>query len=421
MNKNNKILIIDDDISPLEGHIRLLQTEGYIVKTAETGEDGLQLVIKEKPELVILDVVLPDEDGYEICKQIKFLPDFQAPYIKEKPELDVLDVVFSGMDDYEICKQIKFLPDFQSPYIVMFSAQEIDTESQIRGFEAGADDYLTKPIDRKQLSARIKAIFRTINAEKERENLKTQLAQYKKMEAIGTLAGGIAHEFNNLLFIIMGNVEMLIRKANSGDEHLLKVLKDIYSTTNRGADLIKSLLTFSRKIDHKKEQFYLNEIIEKILSMLEKLIQRTILIESDLANDLYKINAAINLTEQVLLNLCMNAQDAMPNGGKLIIKTQNIEIYESDNNKYPDMKVGSYVLLVVSDNGCGIDKSIQDRIFDPFFSTKEVGKGTGLGLSTVYGFVKAHNGYIFCESEFGHGTTFKLYLPAFTGAKEYIT
>ncbi|MBF0227060.1 MAG: response regulator [Desulfobacterales bacterium] len=263
------------------------------------------------------------------------------------------------------------------------------------------------------ISASIGIALHRKMAIEEKDRLSNQILYAQKMESIGTLTGGMAHEFNNLLFIIMGNSEMLKDGMLNHDSNAFqRMIIDIYNASNRGSDLIKHLLTFCQKNKRKVEPCCLNIEIKKIVNMLEKVIEQQVIIECDLEDDLYKINADINLIKQVLMNLCLNAKDAMPEGGKLCVKTENVIVYESKQNRYPEIKTGNYILLTVSDSGCGIETKYLDRIFDPFFTTKKVGEGTGLGLSIVYGSIKAHNGYIFCESKLENGTIFKIFLPA---------
>ena len=368
MEKNNKILIVDDDLSPLEGHIRLLQAEGYSVKTAESGGEGLQAVINEKPELVILDVVLPDLNGYELCNQIKSLS------------------------------------DLQSPYIVMLSALETDTESHVKGFESGSDDYLTKPIDRKKLSARIKAIFRTINAEKEREKLKARLVQSHKMEAIGNLAGGIAHHFNNLLGVIIGNVSYALSDINKDDE-LFEVLADVQQGAMQAQKLTQQLLTFATGGAPVKKTADLNQLITETADFI--LRGEKTRCDYVLYDTLWNVEVDTGQLNQVMSNLVINANQAMPDGGIIKIKTENLEIKAENNLPLP---VGKYIKILVEDQGIGISEKHLSKIFDPYFSTKQ--KGRGLGLATAYSIVKRHNGHINVCSEIDKGTVFNIYLPA---------
>ncbi|MDM8544763.1 response regulator [Desulfococcaceae bacterium HSG9] len=240
-----------------------------------------------------------------------------------------------------------------------------------------------------------------------------QLRRSQKMETVGILAGGIAHEFNNLLYIISGNTELLIDDASSDDKEMLL---EIFNSTQRGASLVKQLMAFSRKSESNLYTTLLNDELSKIKKMLDRVLPRMIEIKLDFADDLHPIKADCGQIEQIVINLCLNAKDAMPDGGTLIIKTENGVIDETFVDQHPGkpdgLKQGKCVILTVSDTGVGMDEATREHIFDPFFTTKEVGKGTGLGLSVIYGIIEGHHGHISCESEKGVGTTFRIYFPA---------
>ncbi|MDQ7784843.1 MAG: PAS domain S-box protein [Desulfomonilaceae bacterium] len=245
----------------------------------------------------------------------------------------------------------------------------------------------------------------------ERRSLYAQLAQAQKMEAIGTLAGGVAHDFNNILQVALGYSELMLREETFPD-HCRSDLKKIYESARRGADLVKRLLTFSRKTEMTFQPLSLNQRIIDLLKMLERTIPKMIDIELRLEKDLDRINADPTQTDQVLMNLAVNASDAMPHGGKLVIETANVTIDAQDVKTHLGLNPGPHVLLSVTDTGSGIDKDSLEKIFEPFFTTKGVGGGTGLGLAMVHGIVKQHGGHIECHSEPGQGTTFKIYFPA---------
>lgn len=238
-----------------------------------------------------------------------------------------------------------------------------------------------------------------------------QLRHAQKMEAIGTLAGGIAHDFNNLLQAILGYGEIILLNKNKNDRDFEK-LQHIIRAAKRGSELTRQLLTFSRKVESKLQPLELNHIIENIQTMMDRTIPKMIKIEYRLSPNLLNINADASQMEQVLINLAVNAMDAMPRGGTLAITTENVIVNEDDPPPYPEITPGEYAQLTVSDTGQGMDIDTLQYIFDPFFTTKESGKGTGLGLSMVYGIVKNHNGHIICYSELNRGTTFKIFLPA---------
>ncbi|MCL5124908.1 MAG: PAS domain S-box protein [Deltaproteobacteria bacterium] len=249
--------------------------------------------------------------------------------------------------------------------------------------------------------------------------LSKQLLQAQKMEAVGTLAGGIAHDFNNLLQVVLGYSEMLLREDGEEWKHThASQIEQIYQAGKRGADLVRSLMTFSRKTETKPIPVNLNDEVRRLTGMLARTIPKMIEIETLLNSDLITIEADPTQIDQVLINLAINAKDAMNDHGKLSIQTSNVVLDDVYCGSHVGVKPGAYVLLAVSDTGAGMEKETLGHIFEPFFTTKEKGKGTGLGLSTVYGIVKQHNGSIDCESGPGIGTTFKVYFPAIRAAKE---
>ncbi len=248
----------------------------------------------------------------------------------------------------------------------------------------------------------------------EKKQLEKQLNQAMKMEAIGQLAGGIAHDFNNLLQIILGYTEMsLLNECEvPGDiRDLHESLGQINEAARKAAGMTRQLLTFSRKQVIQPTYINLNNMISELFKILKRLIGADIDVEMFLGEKNGMIYADPAQIDQVIINLCINARDAMPDGGRLVIETRNFTVTEDYKRIYPWAKIGEYVVLTISDSGIGMDKETRDQIFEPFFTTKDVGKGTGLGLATVYGIVKQHNGMIYVYSEPGQGTTFKIYLP----------
>ena len=244
----------------------------------------------------------------------------------------------------------------------------------------------------------------------ERRQLEAQLSLSHRLEAIGRLSGGVAHDFNNLLGVIIGYSEALQQRMSLDDPHR-EAIDEIRNAGQRAASLTQQLLAFSRKQVLEPKVLDLNTIVVEVEKILGRLIGEDISLKLVLSSHLAKVKADRSQIEQVLLNLAVNARDAMPQGGKLVIETADVTLDETSARHRPYLVPGQYVLLRVTDTGCGMDAALQSRIFEPFFTTKGKGKGTGLGLATVYGVIKQSGGYILVESEVGKGSTFEIYLP----------
>jgi PAS domain S-box-containing protein len=265
---------------------------------------------------------------------------------------------------------------------------------------------------------RIIAIVRDITerkqAEEEKEKLQTQLLQAQKMESVGRLAGGVAHDFNNMLGVILGHTELALLRTD--DKHkLCSDLNEIQKAAKRSADITKQLLAFARKQTISPRQLDLNDTVESMLNMLRRLIGEEIDLVWQPSPHLWPVKIDPSQIDQILANLCVNAKDAIDGVGKLTIETGIKTFDEEYCNEHLGFIPGDFVLLAVSDNGCGMDKDTLSNLFEPFFTTKEVGKGTGLGLATIYGIIKQNNGFINVYSEPGQGSTFKIYLPRLVG------
>jgi len=247
----------------------------------------------------------------------------------------------------------------------------------------------------------------------ERKRLEEQFRQAQKMEAVGRLAAGVAHDFNNLLSAITGYSDVLLQRLDENSPRRREVM-EISKAAERAASLTGQLLAFSRKQILQPKVLDLNQVVADISRMLRRLIGEDIDLQTIPCLPLWKVEVDPGQVEQILMNLSVNARDAMPQGGRIVIETKNLEIHEEDLRKHPrvGVKPGRYSMLAVSDTGCGMNEETKGRIFEPFFTTKELGQGTGLGLSTVYGIIEQSNGYIWVYSEPNKGTTFEIYLPA---------
>ncbi|NJD52506.1 MAG: response regulator [Candidatus Methanoperedens sp.] len=244
----------------------------------------------------------------------------------------------------------------------------------------------------------------------ERKRLESQLLRAQRMESIGILSGGIAHNLNNMLTPMMLSLRMLKEKFK--DEQSQKLLTILEMNSQRSADLIKQVMSFARGVEGERKPLEVTHLISEIEKIAEETFPRDIKLQTDVPDDLFTISGDATQLHQVIMNLCVNARDAMPGGGVLSIIASNFFVDKNYVMMHTDAKVGSYVVIAVSDTGTGISPKIMDRIFEPFFTTKEHGKGTGLGLSTALAIVKSHGGFINVYSEIGKGTAFRIYLPA---------
>jgi signal transduction histidine kinase len=424
------ILIVDDEANNLAVVRDCLSGYNYTVLMAEDGESAITRADYARPDLILLDIMMGGIDGYETCQRLKAQ------------------------------ESTKDIP-------VIFMSALAETGHKVHGLAAGAVDYVTKPFHQEELLARVgvhlsirdlnrrlkesndlleaRVEARTLDlaianreleeeiaerqatqeqlqeqtvileekveelqkAQKALRTSEAQLRQSQKMEAIGTLAGGVAHDFNNILTAIMGFAGIL--NAKLGDSPHAHFADDILAAADRAATLTQSLLAFSRKQVMETKPAEINETVKTIDKILRRVIGEDIELRCSFAPEELTIMGDNGQIEQVLMNLAVNARDAMPKGGVVSVETERLELTEELPGT--SLKPGQYAKITVSDTGCGIDEETRQRIFEPFFTTKEVGKGTGLGLSIVYGIVKQHGGDVTVYSEVGKGTSFRIFLP----------
>jgi signal transduction histidine kinase len=399
-------VVLADDNADMRDYVRRLLATRYEVDALPDGEAAVQAARRRRPDLILSDVMMPRLDGFGVLRAIR-----ADPGLRDVP-------------------------------VVLLSARAGE-EAKVEGLEAGADDYLVKPFSARELLARVASnidlsrarreaadasrraeeALREINqtlerrvAEEIRERMKVEesLRQAQKMEAIGQLTGGIAHDFNNLLQVMLGNLDALRRRGAGGGADAGRLIESAARAAKRAADLTGQLLAFSRRQPLQPTPIDLGKLVVGMSEMLTRTLGETISIETVLAAGLWRVHADVSQLESALLNLAVNARDAMPEGGRLTLETANAFIDENYAKQHDEVTAGQYVMIAVSDTGTGMPKDVAAKAFDPFFTTKEVGKGTGLGLSQVYGFVKQSGGHIKLYSEPGEGTTVKLYLPRLT-------
>jgi len=369
--KKLRVILLEDKVIDAELIVRELRRCGYEPRwdRVETEEDFVGL-LDPSIDVVLADYDLPRFDGLKALAKLKGLG------------LDIPFIIISGSLGDELVAQC---------------------------IKQGVTDYLLKDrLDRLGLAISNALDERRLRAE--RVLVEEQLRQSQKMEAIGQLAGGIAHDFNNVLTVINGWSNILLEDPDVSPE-TREAAKQIYTAGQRAGSLTRQLLYFSRKRPIERVALELNHTIDEVATMLRRIIGEDIALKLDLAPRLDRIEADASMIEQVLVNLTVNARDAMLNGGHLTIGTRMVQLNAADIRGKSEARAGRFVTLCVRDTGCGIAPEIMPRIFEPFFTTKEVGKGTGLGLATIFGIIKQHRGWIEVKSEVGMGTSFEVFLP----------
>jgi CheY-like chemotaxis protein len=509
-----KILAIDDKIDNLISISALLKAliPGCNVITAQSGAEGLLKAENEKPDTILLDIKMPEMDGYEVCdrlksnEQTKHIPVIMISAIRTESE-DLVKGLSSGADAYlakpidehvlvaqvktalrikraedhlrnqkdqlehmvqERTKELRCLynistliekPDLlfeemiqgivnyippamhfpNDTYVrIKFNDQEFtsntffETESKqtndivVNGKTKGVlDFFLSQKVlennDTFYLKEKNKFIYNIVNkiekvierieAKEEKQKLEEQLFQSQKMESLGLLAGGIAHDFNNILFAIMGNTQ-IVSYSLPEDSQLKSILDEAMKAIHRAKEMVQQILAFSRQYEAEKKPVNVQFIVKEVLKLLNTSIPATISIRKNIDPGVGSIFADPSQIHQIIMNLATNAFHAMEkNGGVLEVTLSQVEIHSDEIKMHPDIQAGKFIKLMISDTGQGISKEIVGKIFDPYFTTKEVGKGSGLGLALVHGIVKNHRGAITVDSQIGKGSVFTILLP----------
>jgi len=418
-----KILIVDDDLKGLDILRILLESKGYEVMAAQNGQEALEMAGTTLPGLVISDILMPVMDGFVLCREWKMdtrLKDipfifYTASYLDQEDE----DFAFKIGVTRFIRKPVKpdeFMKIIQA-VIENRDKGRTDTISPVleedKFIHKLYNERLVNRLEKKNIDLE-KEIKVRKQAEVEKTAMEAQLRQAQKMESVGRLAGGVAHDYNNMLTVILGFTDMAMDELDpTGNVHAN--LKEVRRAARRAMDITRQLLAFARKQTISPIVLDLNKNVEDMLKMLRRLIGEDIDLSWVPGDSLWHVKMDPSQIDQVLANLCINARDAIEGVGKVTIETDTKIFDAAYCADHVGFIPGEFVQLSVSDNGCGMSKEIQDNLFEPFFTTKEVDKGTGLGLATVYGIVKQNNGFINVYSEPNKGTTFKIYLPRYEG------
>jgi signal transduction histidine kinase len=422
-----RIMVVDD----LEDNLYLLQvlleSQGYAVESARNGAEALEKARLAPPDLVVSDILMPVMDGFTFCRQwradiqLAHLPFvfYTATYTDPRDEKLALEI---GADVFltkpaEPDELLDVLSRLMDPAATARRTRATAPLEYGDGVLKQYNEALVRKLEHKMLALEHEVAVRAQAEAALRQN-EEQLRQAQKMEALGQMAGGIAHDFNNLLTAITGYADLILSSAEPGapggmatPPSVLADVRGILLAAQRAGELTRQILAFSRRQTLCLAVTVLNDVVLETRPLLEHTLSASISLDFDLRDDLGPCEVDRSQMINAIVNLALNARDAMPKGGRLTIETSNVDLDEEYCSHHPDCIPGRYVTLAVSDTGTGMTREVQSRIFEPFFTTKEEGKGTGLGLSMVYGLVGQSGGYIDVHSKLDVGTTFKIYLP----------
>ena len=372
MNTPAIILIVDDVAANRETLRELFAAENYRLLEAADGPAALRLAAETPPDLVLLDVMMPGMDGYEVCRRLR-----ADARLAEVP-------------------------------VIMVTAFD-DQAARLAGLEAGADDFVTKPFNRAELRARVRTITR-LNRYRRLTEMQEQLLRTQRLENLGMLAAGIAHDFNNALSPILMAGQLLHQYVS--DPVAQRLLGTVEKSAERSVALVRQLLSFAHGASGHNHLLQARHVLHEVLELAESTFPKSIRVESDLPGDLWPVQGSPTQLHQIFLNLCVNARDAMPEGGELTFTAANCKLDAAAAAQIAEARPGVFLKVEVRDTGTGIPPEVLAQIWEPFFTTKGEGKGTGLGLSTVRGILHHHAGFLTVQTRAGHGTAFTVYLPA---------
>jgi PAS domain S-box-containing protein len=387
MMKNKKTISLDKNTENI-----LLASEMRYRRLFESAKDGILILDAKTGKIIDVNPYLLEMIGYVKAELLGV----------RLWEIAAFNELVASQDAFNALTESQYL-HYDNLHLVSKPGEHKDVEFVSNVYRVDEE---------KVLHCNIRDITERKRAEEEKARLEMRLRESQKMEAVGQLAGGVAHDFNNLLTVINGYTQMLLLSSDSSTQ---PELEEVLRAGERASALTRQLLVFSRRQALESKIIDFNAIISDMEKMLRRLIREDISLERISGSDLWPVKADPGQMEQVIMNLVINARDAMPDGGKLTIQTENVKIDGKRPLNYPgDMIPGYYVKFSVSDTGCGMSDEVKKHLFEPFFTTKEEGSGTGLGLATVYGIVKQNGGYIDVQSEVGAGSRFQIYLPRIT-------